>query len=81
MHTAHVHTKLTEFHLFILIPFIYVYVCVHVHVLCVCVYPCACAQGGERHPIALELEVQAVVSCLMWVLGIELGSSGSTVHS
>lgn len=28
--------------------------------------------GGQKHQIALELELQAAVSHLMWVLGIEI---------
>jgi hypothetical protein len=33
------------------------------------------ARGGQRAPDALQLELQDVVSHLMWVLGTELGSS------
>lgn len=45
--------------------------------VCACVHVCACAcpmevrRGLER----LELRLQVVVSCLMWVLDTELGSS------
>lgn len=34
---------------------------------------------GQRHQIFLELELQAVVSLLMWVLATELRLSGRTV--
>lgn len=53
---------------------------IDVHVcpcVCACVRVCACAcpmevrRGLER----LELKLQVVVSCLMWVLDTELGSS------
>lgn len=27
---------------------------------------------GQKHPNALELELQAVLSCLMWVLGTQV---------
>lgn len=47
--------------------------------------------GGERHvhvsafclqrpEIFLELELEVVVSCLMWVVGTELGSSLPLSH-
>jgi hypothetical protein len=32
-------------------------------------------RGQRRISDLLELELQAIVSCLMWVLGTELGSS------
>lgn len=35
------------------------------------VYICICACG---YGCPLELEIQTVISCLIWVLGIELGS-------
>lgn len=31
------------------------------------------AHGGQRHPISLELELQAVLNCLVGMLGSELG--------
>lgn len=31
--------------------------------------------------VPLELELEAIVSCPMWLLGIKLESSGRTVHS
>ena len=34
----------------------------------------------EVRDIPWMLELQAVVSCLMWVLGVELWSSVRTVH-
>ena len=42
--------------------------------LWICAYICAC---GDRKRVwyPLELELQAVVRQLTWVLGIELGSS------
>ena len=64
-----------------------VYVCVCMHAcatvcvcvcVCVCVYACECsAHGGQkRAPDTLELKLQAVESCLLWVLGTELRSCG-----
>jgi hypothetical protein len=35
------------------------------------------AARGQRAAESLEPELQAVVSCLMWVLEVKLGSSGS----
>lgn len=44
--------------------------------MCVCKYLSVCAWGGQtRTPYTLELELQEVVSRLMFVLGTELGSS------
>lgn len=37
-------------------------------------------RGDQSHRIGpLELELQTFVSCLMWVLGTKLGSSGRAV--
>lgn len=52
---------------------------VDVHVcpcVCVCARVCACACPMEvrRGLDRLELKLQVVVSCLMWVLDTELGS-------
>lgn len=53
--------------------------------LCVFVYVCVClylhvgadALGGQKRATnPLELELQAVMSCLTWVLGAEPVSSG-----
>jgi hypothetical protein len=35
--------------------------------------------GGQRQHISLELELQMVVNCSMWLLGTELGSSARAV--
>lgn len=39
-----------------------------------CIYACVCTPIGQKHQISLEQESQAAVSCLIWVLGTELGS-------
>ena len=46
---------------------------VHVHV-CACVYGSPWTPGEEAE--SLEVELQAVVSSLMWLLGSKLRSSG-----
>lgn len=43
-----------------------------------CTDECKCPRG-QRYEILLEWEFQAGVSCLMWVLLIELRSSGREV--
>lgn len=52
---------------------------VHVHIcFCVCMGSC----GGQQTSLdSLELELQVVVSCHMWALGTELGSSGSAAST
>lgn len=37
--------------------------------------------GGQRHETPQELELQVAISCLMSVLGVELGSFGRTPAS
>ena len=37
--------------------------------------------GQKRAPYPLELKLQVVVSCLMWVLRIELQSSAKAVNT
>lgn len=52
-----------------------VYECVSV---CRCVCVGAGAHGGQQGATdPLELELQVFMSCLMWVIGTELGSSAS----
>ena len=41
----------------------------------------ACMSVYHMHAWCLELELQMVVSSLMWVLEIELPSSGRAVHA
>jgi hypothetical protein len=42
---------------------------------------CACSLGGwKRISSPLELALQEAVSYLLWVLGIELGSSERAMH-
>lgn len=43
--------------------------------MCVCACVCVCPMEVRRGLGHLELKLQVVVSCLMWVLEIELGSS------
>ena len=66
---------------------VYVFLCVCV---CVCVCMCACVHvyiGADTHralkraPDSLELELQVVVSHLMWVLGMESRSSARATHA
>lgn len=51
-----------------------VYVCAHVHL-------CMGTLGGQMRMPVLERKLQIVVSCQMWVLGTELGSSGSAAST
>lgn len=46
--------------------------------MCVSVHMSLGAHGGIDSP---ELELQVVVRCLMWVLGIKLRSFGGTVYA
>jgi hypothetical protein len=65
---------------------VYVYMSVYRHE-CVCVCVCVCVRvhmsvvphRGQRYQVLLKLELQAVVSQVLWVPGIELPSSGRTV--
>ena len=42
-----------------------------------CIHKSAGASGAQRRNLnPLNVELQVVVSCLMWVLGTELGSLG-----
>lgn len=34
------------------------------------------AQRGQKHQVSLDLDLQDVSGCLMWVLGMDLGASG-----
>lgn len=43
---------------------------------CVCTHHCSALRGQKEVSYTLELELEAVCSCLIWVLGIELGSLG-----
>ena len=47
--------------------------------MCVCVRAYAHVSVGATE--ALELELEVVVSCLMWVLGPRLRSSGRVVYA
>ena len=42
---------------------------------------CVCARGDQTSTGSLKLEFQAVVSCLMWVLGIKPESSYRGIRS
>lgn len=53
-------------------------VCVWGVVGCVCVMGCVHSPEGLEY---LELELQIVVSCLMWVLDIELRFSVTALHA
>lgn len=56
----------------------------HVHVyvsVCEDVHMWADAQKGQRCGIPLELELLAVLCCLIWVLGVKPRSSGRAVHA
>lgn len=44
----------------------------------VCMNVSAGALSGQRCPTALGPESETAVSCLVWVLGAQLGSSGRT---
>lgn len=43
-------------------------------------YECRCSRGSEVLDLP-ELELQAIVNNLTWVLGTELGSSARPVHA
>lgn len=49
--------------------------------MCVCAYKCSALRGQERALVLLELELQAVVSHLKCVLGMELRFSAKTAKS
>lgn len=53
----------------LLIFILHIYLCMSVYV-----------HVPEVRDIPWMLELQAVVSCLMWVVGVELGSSARIVH-
>ena len=44
----------------------------------VCIHKCSAQGDQKRASDPLELELEVVVSPLMWVLGTELGSSART---
>lgn len=44
----------------------------------VCIHKCSAQGDHQRVSDPLELELEVVVSPLMWVLGTELGSSART---
>lgn len=46
----------------------------------ICTQECQAPRGQERTLDLLELELQEVVSCLTWFLGIELRSSTRAVY-
>lgn len=48
--------------------------------MCACIHVGAGACGGQRTQSPLELELQVLVSCAMWVLGEELGSITKAVN-
>lgn len=50
----------------------YYYICVCAHM---CALTCARARGGQNVLDPWELELQVTVSCPMWLLETELGSS------
>lgn len=43
---------------------------------CGCLHKSMCAHGGQRYLIPRKLELQEAVTHAIWVLEIELGSSG-----
>jgi hypothetical protein len=65
-------------------------VCVHVHcvcaftctcALCVCVCVCVCTIGIQKRVLdSLEVELQEVMSCRVWVLETELRFSARSIH-
>lgn len=60
----------------------YFYSCVWVVCLCAClcaVYMPSAHRSQKRALDSLKLELETAVSCLIWVLGITLGSSGRAV--
>ena len=53
----------------------------HVHAcMCACMHMHACSHKGQRRWIPLELELQAVVSYLAWMLGTKCQSSGKAAE-
>jgi hypothetical protein len=46
--------------------------------VCICTYECQCLKSSKEG-IRVELELQSVVSCSLWVLRIQLRSSGRVV--
>lgn len=57
------------------------FLCVHVCVCFMFVHINTGNLGAQRCHIPLELEFQAVVSDLTWVLGTKLGSSTRAAHA
>lgn len=50
--------------------------------LCMCMHMSACAFGVQKRVLeSLELEIQAIMNCLTWVLGTELRTSARAVKS
>lgn len=51
--------------------------------VCLCVSTCVCRCPWEPEGVIrpLELELQVVVSCLTWVLGVEHQAPGRTVSA
>ena len=58
--------------------FFKVYGYVRVWFICLCIYVHACGtyRGQKRISDPLELELQVVMSCLIWVQGTEIKPSG-----
>jgi hypothetical protein len=50
-----------------------------VGIIIIFVYACSCPSKPEASDL-LELELQTVVSCPVWVLGTELGFSAKAVY-
>lgn len=49
--------------------------------VCLCVWACVWVLEEAKHLDALELELQAIMSCLMQVMGTELGSLAKAVQA
>lgn len=63
----HTDIKILEIYFYYFTPCVYRFVCVSIE--------CPWSRGP------LELELQAVVSCLMWMLGLEFGFSTAIEHA
>lgn len=49
--------------------------------MCIYVHVSTGAHRGQKNCIPLDLELQAIVNFVVWVLGVELKSSGRAVDA
>lgn len=69
-----------KINLYMVFPFLKIFYYFNYLYICICTDECRCPRG-QRYEILLEWEFQAGVSCLMWVLVIELILRKSSIYS